>query len=58
MGYENVHKLLEAMPKFVQIWKHCEGQVVMQCFWHLEKLNMIKTSKKHNNNQKKATKNQ
>ncbi len=27
--YENVHKLLEAMPKFVWIWKFCEGQVVI-----------------------------
>jgi len=31
IGYENVHKLLEAMPKFVWIQKICEGQVVMQC---------------------------
>ncbi len=28
-GYENVHKLLEAMPEFVWIWKLCEGQIVM-----------------------------
>jgi len=27
--YENVHKLLKAMPKFMWIWKLCEGQVVM-----------------------------
>jgi len=27
--YENVHKFLEAMPKFVWIWKFCESQVVM-----------------------------
>jgi hypothetical protein len=27
--YENVHKLLEAMPMFVWIWKLCHGQVVM-----------------------------
>ncbi len=27
--YDNVHKLLEAMPKFVWIWKLCEDQVVM-----------------------------
>ncbi len=29
--YENVHKLLETMPKFVWIQKLCDGQVVMQC---------------------------
>jgi len=23
--YENVHKFLKAMPKFVWIWKLCEG---------------------------------
>jgi hypothetical protein len=27
--YENVHKLLEAMPEIVWIWKVCESQVVM-----------------------------
>ncbi len=27
--YENVHKFLEAMLKFVWIWKLYEGQVVM-----------------------------
>jgi len=27
--YENVHKFLEAMLKFMWIWKLCEGQVVM-----------------------------
>jgi hypothetical protein len=36
--YENVHKLLEAMPKFVWILKLYEGQVVMYYFWHLQKL--------------------
>jgi hypothetical protein len=50
VGYEIVHKLLEAMPKFVWIHKICEGQVVKQCFRHLEKLNMIQLSKNHNNN--------
>jgi hypothetical protein len=29
--YDNVHKFLEAMPKFVWTQKLCEGQVVMQC---------------------------
>jgi hypothetical protein len=29
VGYEIVHKLLEAMPKFVRIWKLYESQVVM-----------------------------
>jgi hypothetical protein len=27
--YENVHKFLKAMLKFVWIWKLCEGQVVI-----------------------------
>ncbi len=27
--YENVHKFLKAMLKFVCIWKLCEGQVVI-----------------------------
>jgi len=47
----------ETMPKFVWIQKFCEGQIVMECFWHLEKLNMTRPSKKHNNNQRKATNN-
>ncbi len=55
--YENVGKFLEALPKFVSIQKFCEGQVVMQCFWHLEKLNMIWLTKKKNNNWKNATNN-
>jgi hypothetical protein len=37
---------LEAMLEFMSIQKLCEGQVVMQCSWHLEKLNMIWLSKK------------
>jgi hypothetical protein len=55
--YDIIHKLLEIMPTFVWIQKLFEGQVVMQCFQHLEKLNMIQLSKKHNSIQKKATKN-
>jgi hypothetical protein len=31
IGYENVLKLLEAIPKFVWIPKLWEGQIVMQC---------------------------
>jgi len=48
---------METMLEFVWIQKFCEGQVIMPCFWHLEKLNMIQPSKKHNNNFKKTTKN-
>jgi hypothetical protein len=57
VGHEIIHKLLEAMLEFVWIQKLCEGQVVMQCSWHLEKLNMSWLSKKHITNWKKATKN-
>jgi hypothetical protein len=42
VGYENVHMLLEAMPKFLWIQKLYEGQVVVQCSRHLEKLNMTR----------------
>jgi hypothetical protein len=36
--YENVHKLVEAMPEFLWIWKLCESQDFMKCFQHLQKL--------------------
>jgi hypothetical protein len=38
---QNAHfSCSEAMLKFVWIWKFCEGQVVMECSLHFEKLNM------------------